>query len=353
MRAEESARATLEDMLEDMKSQEAAYQPTVFWATASKSIIADLRTFGFTGFRSLSSSLNFFVPTYGVPGNGMTQIEVEDLERTMLETNERGSKKHVAFMKMLNGEFWAFSDYRVCLSGDVGDVLPEIGSLSESTIGNPLEHFCFDGRWFSRSFLNYLQGIVFLKRHVNCMQVSTVLEIGGGYGTLGEILFKAGHYAYVNVDIPPTAAVATYYLKSIAGQSLIGYEETKHMNPIAVPSKGTQMVICPWQLPRLEGLVDLFVNFISFQEMEPEIVRSYLNQIDRLKVRYVLLRNMREGKAKMSASVEYGVQNPVQGSDYDLFLRNYRLLATNVVPFGHKTVDGFHSELRLYERMQN
>jgi len=62
---------------------------------------------------------------------------------------------------------------------------------------------------------------------------------------------------------------------------------------------------------------------------------------------------MREGKARMSETVEYGVRNPVCGSDYDMFLKNYRILATNVIPFGHRTADGFHSELRLYERQRD
>ncbi|NIB31764.1 putative sugar O-methyltransferase [Pseudonocardia sp. MCCB 268] len=45
----------------------------------------------------------------------------------------------------------------------------------------------FDGRLFSRSSFNYLRGLVLLKRAVPDLDVSTVLEIGGGFGTLGEI----------------------------------------------------------------------------------------------------------------------------------------------------------------------
>jgi len=352
MLAEESARAVLEVMLEDMASQKAVYQPTVFWSAASEMISADLRTNGFSNFRALPSSLEFFVPTYGIPGNSMTQDEFAALEQVMLKTNEPGSKKHVAFKQLLSGEFWAYSDYRVYLAGDMPGKRPELQLLSESKIGSPFEHFCFDNRWLSRSFLNYLQGIVFLKRNVDSADISTVLEIGGGFGTLGEILFKAGNYAYINVDIPPTAAVATYYLRAVVGDNFKDYSETKKMNTIAVPSCGTSIVICPWQLPRLEGRVDLFVNFISFQEMEPEVVRCYLDEIDRLKVRYVLLRNLREGKAKMSDNVKYGVRNPIRSSDYDLYLKNYEIISTNVVPFGHRTVDGYHSELRLYKRKE-
>lgn len=236
------------------------------------------------------------------------------------------------------------------IAADDASKSPAISISSESKIGNPLEQFCFDSRWFSRSFLNYLNGICFLKKHIDCSLLSSVLEIGGGFGTLGEILLQAGEYSYVDVDIPPTAAIATYYLKCIASHRIIDYSITRLMDRIAIPEKGTSMVICPWQLPKVEGAVDLFVNYISFQEMEPDIVKSYLHQVDRLKARYVLLRNIREGKAKKSQNVIYGVTNPIIGSDYDRFLGNYRLIESNVVPFGHRTIDGFHSELRLYER---
>jgi hypothetical protein len=85
--------------------------------------------------------------------------------------------------------------------------------------------------------------------------------------------------------------------------------------------------------------------------MEPEVVKQYLHQVDRLETTYVLLRNLREGKAKKSENVVYGVEIPVTGSDYDLYLNNYNIIATNVIPFGYRTIDGFHSELRLYKRV--
>ena len=350
MQLEDYSKLLLEDMLKDMESQEEIYKPTMFWEPASRAIVLELKRYGFTDFRSLPTSLEFFVPTYGVPGNMMTSEEIHLLDEMVLKFAKKGSKKHASFIRMVNGEMWAYSDYRVCLAGDKADIAPRLTSLSESKVGNPLEHFCFDERWFSRSFLNYLQGLVFLKSHVNTSEICSVLEVGGGFGTLGEILFQSGKYSYVDVDIPPTAAVATYYLKSVTESNCIGYDETKQMMHISIPSRGTGMVICPWQLPRIEGTIDLFVNFISFQEMEPAVVRSYLDHVDRLKSRFVLLRNMREGKPRRSNRERYGVMDPVRGDDYDAFLRNYRLRATNVVPFGHRTVDGFHSELRLYER---
>lgn len=131
------------------------------------------------------------------------------------------------------------------------------------------------------------------------------------------------------------------------------YGSLKEKSIFDIPALSAEykaVVLCPWQLPKIEGAIDLFVNFISFQEMEPEVVRNYLHHVDRLRARYILMRNLREGKQKAKEPGDVGVLEPIMGKDYDLFLPNYQLVATNTVPFGYKTVDNFHSELRLYQR---
>lgn len=344
-------RTLLEQMQADMAGQPAQFQPTPFWRAASERIVAELVAGGFENFRRLSAPRDFFVPSYGPPGNMLSSAQVDQLEALILRQVPAGSKTHLTLRQAIDGEAWALSDYRVFLAGDRPDVAPDLNKVSESTVGNPPDGFQIEGRRFSRSMLNYLHGLVFLKQQLGDAGIRTILEIGGGYGTLGEILSQTGEeYAYVDVDIPPTSAVASYYLSQQPGIDLVEYADTRGTGPIAVPRPGRQMVICPWQLPRLTGRVDLLWNFISFQEMEPEVVRFYLAQGARLGARYVLLRNMREGKQRRSAANPFGVDQPIRGEDYDTFLPGYRLHATNVFPFGFRTIDGFHSELRLYVR---
>ena len=334
-----------------MVNQPSLFQATEFWRAASLQITDELRREGFHSFRRLSSTRNFFVPSYGPPGNILTETLVSQLEATLLATTARDSKAHLTLMQSLNGEAWALSDYRVFLAGDRPSISPKLASVTESLVGQPPDSFHIDGRRFSRSMLNYLHGLVFLKQQLGEAGIRTVLEIGGGYGTLGEILSQAGSdYTYIDVDIPPTSAVASYYLSSQPQVDLIDYESTRGMGEIRQPLPGQQMILCPWQISRLRGSVDLLWNFISFQEMEPEVVRFYLEQGHRLNARYVLLRNLREGKQKRSTQQPFGVCQPILGTDYDTYLADYNLIATNVQPFGYRTVDGFHSELRLYQR---
>ena len=148
--------------------------------------------------------------------------------------------------------------------------------------------------------------------------------------------------------------MATWYLEQVLGKGRVyGYRESGSKTSLSIDDIADNhdaAVVCPWQLPLLEGSIDLFVNFVSFQEMEPDVVRNYLSQIQRLSPRYILLRNMREGKQIARKAGDVGVREPVLGEHYDTYLPEFKLVATNVTPFGHMTEDGFHSELRLYER---
>lgn len=346
---------SLDMMLEDMAAAEEAYRPTQFWQIAAKSLLDEVAMHGIDSFRSLPGPLSYFVPTYGFPGAHAEPARFDEV-RAALARLPLGDPRCTAHLeRLLSGEAQAESDFRVLLAADPGDS-PHLDRFDESSVGDPQEQFVFNGRRFSRSSLNYLLGLAFLKRQCDLSTVKVVLEIGGGFGSLGEILLQdpRNSYFYLDVDIPPTIYFATHYLSRIHGENaVLGYAEARAMDRIRIDEvSGTYRaaMLASWQLAKLEGKVDLFVNFISFQEMEPEVVRNYLQQVDRLATRFVLLRNIREGKAKAPTPEALGVRDPISGEMYDGYLPNYRLKATNTLPFGYRTVDGFHSELRLYER---
>lgn len=338
----------------DMMCQDAIYRPTAFWDAASSQIVRELKEVGIHRFRSLPSALGFFVPTYGSPGNSFPAELVTRLSSSLKEAAPDAAKARLGLDQFLSGEFSALADYRVLLGSDIQDVAPNLSVFSESTAGHPVEQFEFESRRFSRSSLNYLLGLNFLKKHLRGSEgIRSVLEVGGGFGTLGEILFQSGvdNLRYIDIDIPPTSYVAQWYMQSVAGKSNVStYVETKDSDVLLINNLKPLSSLCSWQIERLIGSVDLFVNFISFQEMEPPVVENYLSHVDRLEARWVLLRNMREGKQVRSENNRVGVQTPIRADDYISMLGGYELVGRNVCPFGFRTVDGFHSELFLFRR---
>jgi putative sugar O-methyltransferase len=342
----------LTQSLEDMLSQKELYKPSSFWDKAFQQITAELCVYGVDRFRSLPTTLGFFVPTYGVPGNCFTQEMIDGLIDRFKNEFRLEKKPQISLEQYLTGKMAAMADYRVLIAADSQFNLPHLHIFSESTFGKPVEQFEFDGRRFSRSSLNYLLGLAMLKRHLNGSVPKTVLEIGGGFGTLGEILSSSGieGLRYIDIDIPPTSFVAQVYLSNVLGENnVVTYEQTREKTSINIDSLPQASVLCSWQIEKLIGKVDFFVNFISFQEMEPHIVRNYLEHVVRLGTKWVLLRNMREGKNKRKDKDSIGVETPILTDDYLAMLKGYELLERNVVPFGYKTVDDFNSELLLFK----
>nr|VFJ60701.1 MAG: putative sugar O-methyltransferase [Candidatus Kentron sp. DK] len=260
---------------EDMKAQSELYRPTAFWEEGSLRIYTDLYAHGIERFRSLPSALGYFVPTYGTPSNGLPKQQTEELISWIRRVYPDSKKLQLAFEQFLTGHLSALSDYRVLLAADIPREVPYLHTFSESRVGSPSEHFEFGGRRFSRSSLNYLLGLALLKKHLDGYVPRTVLEIGGGFGTLGEVLSGAGIQGlrYIDVDIPPTGFVAEYYLGEVLGKDKVAtYAHTRNQSSIPIDALPFASVLCSWQIERLRGKVDLFVNFISFQEMEPHVV---------------------------------------------------------------------------------
>lgn len=345
------ANVNCQSMMELLALQSQLYQPGVFWQEASKEMLADLAQDGVHNFRRLKSSLMFFVPTYGFPGNALSQDTMKSLQ-DWLNNQSLGSKQIGYIEQFSNGYSAALADYRTLAASEYGsNTSPNLMYFSESQFGEPIEQFEIEGNRYSRSALNYLLGLAFLKKHINLTTCKTVMEIGGGFGTLGEVLHQTMPQAqYIDIDIPPTLCCSTYYLQQVVGQdNLSTYQSVYSKAEIQINQLNKVSVLPSWVIEKLQGKIDLFVNFISFQEMEPDILQNYLNHVKRLGADWVLLRNMREGK-QLRSQHRVGVDKPIFFEDYIAMLEGYELVDNNVIPFGFKTVDGFHSELMLFKR---
>jgi putative sugar O-methyltransferase len=252
-----------------------------------------------------------------------------------------------------DGSRKAREDYRLFRAAD-----PASGmnlDVSESEVGGG-ERFEFDGSRYSRSFLNYLRALTYLKKLADTEALSSILEIGGGYGTLGEILLKSRpHGLYVNVDIPPVAAVSSWYLKQVFGEdAVLGFAQSRQMKTLdldALRNSFRAVVVCPWQLPALRGNVDLFANFMSFQEMEPEVVANYAALVQPLTRSYVLLRNSVEGKKVAARPGEVGVLKPTTTDATIGAFDQFRLLGRDSAVFGDENRrSGFRSQVLCMQR---
>lgn len=337
-------------LMAKLAQQSPLYQPGAFWQEASKDMVEDLSVNGLENFRRLATSMIFFVPSYGHPGNSIPAESMQSLHN-WIESQNFNPKQKQFMTNFFTGYSAALADYRALLASEYLQGGVDLIQFSESQAGNPKEQFEIEGRFYSRSALNYLLGLSFLKKHTDLSRLKTVLEIGGGFGTLGEILHQTlPQTKYIDIDIPPTLCCSTYYLQESVGRECVtDYAVVADADKIDIEQLKKISVLPSWEIEKLQGKIDLFVNFISFQEMEPDIVQNYLNNVTRLQADWILLRNMREGKP-LKAQHRFGVDKPIFSEDYARMLPGYQLVETNVMPYGFKTVDGFHSEIMLFKR---
>jgi len=330
------------------------YKPSSFWAHWVDKLSTDMNTFGFNHFKETASCHALFVAHYGYPFNEIS----DDLKNDFIDfaQNKQLSKKQVDFLELyLSGKMNAISDYRVLCAADDGPSCGlDFSKFSEGNIGSPQEQFDFDGQLHSRHSLNYLHQLSFLKKCMGDFSPKTYMEIGGGWGSLGEVLLKSCtlDIKYIDIDIPPSCIIAEYYLKeTFPSEKVYGYSESKAEDNIVIKNLPRLTVIPSWKIEKLQGQIDVFINSISFQEMEPVIVQSYLKTVARLKPKFILLRNLREGKnIEPDSGNGSHVIEPVERGFYIncLIQQGYQLYAENVIPFGRKTIDGFHSEILVF-----
>jgi putative sugar O-methyltransferase len=290
-------------LLEGVRDCDPIYRPTNFWTPGLREILADLDSRGLETFKSWKTAGFWFYPQYGRP------LAPGTVDRTF----KRAVKANPAltdlwWLRALNGFHEAMRDFDAAgVAWDQTRWPFDLEGFGESAVGQPARHYALTDtkvRW-GKPYLNYLLCLAALSRHVDAPPTS-FLEIGGGFGVLGEILLRRDPDArYVNLDIPPLLTVASYYLSTLFGDRVT--------IPDALDAGvGDGSACLPnWRLPDVRGPFDVFVNSFSFQEMEPHVVDHYVGAVAGLGVTYVVSLNSREGKRRATPGTEGGVLDPV------------------------------------------
>ena len=146
---------------------------------------------------------------------------------------------------------------------------------------------------------------------------------------MAEVISKLHpHIRYVDVDIPPQIYIAERYLSACFERKVVGYRETKQQDELIPESHDGKhlFTLCPWQLPKLAGNYDLFINSASFQEMEPPVVQNYARHLDRLVTRYGYIRAMPKGAALAPRKGKRGVLEKTTLEHYLEFFDRFELV---------------------------
>ena len=175
----------------------------------------------------------------------------------------------------------------------VADLLARY-TLSDTIRGGCLDFMTINGSSISYRYLELLLTHDFLSKNVDFSLYNSYFEIGGGFGAYVHILVNnhPNLKKIIYLDIPPNLYVGTQYLKSLFGESVRDYRNTRMDEKITFADNDALEILCiaPWQIERLDVSVDIFHNGNSFVEMPVDAVSNYVQHVERLlsKVRSVV-----------------------------------------------------------------
>jgi putative sugar O-methyltransferase len=259
--------ALMKDMLADADKAPAIFSPGPYWKPHADRMIGLVERHGIEQFRGLQDKALMAFATgnqFKPPASRALQLN-NTLRR--LPVVGRFSEALARDVEIGHGRARSEANYKLhVVFALLQEVAPDLAELTESSVGNP-PMFSIYGRSFSEMFLLKLLEIALLRRQLDFDKLGTVIEVGGAYGLVGEILRKRyPAIRYTLVDLAPVAGFAQFYLSKVFPGDVSGYGETTEA-PIRIH--------CAHQLPQISGHFDLFINVASFQEMSAEQVAMY------------------------------------------------------------------------------
>lgn len=190
--------------------------------------------------------------------------------------------------------------------------------------GDPQDLFEVDGRRYSISYLTYYLRYCFVHGVVGLRGDEVIAEIGSGSCKQAAVLKRALPDAtLLCFDLPLQLFLGYHYSRGFMAEQMVALEETMSWTDLAGLQRGKVHFFGNWQTPLLrERPVDLFWNAASFGEMEPQVVRHYLDQVaDRAS--WIYLMQARHGKE--SGRRRGGVERPQTFEDYCGYLPGHVL----------------------------
>jgi putative sugar O-methyltransferase len=271
------------------ESQKKIYKPGPYWLKKSKSAKKEIRRFGLSNFRGNTNSI---ANSYGDNSEIDTRVRNRTGVRAIFSKIFRDLypfnaffSDQVALTKNYCNEVIELQDLILKKNDRVKILLSKYNLDFETTRGGCLRIVDLAGFKVSSYYLSLLNTLDYINFEAEIFKRKSYFEIGAGFGANPHLLIELfGVRKIILLDISPNLYVATQYLKSFYGESVIDYQKSKEMNSITFSNDNRLEIFCilPEQIEKIGSEIDLFHNAHSFAEMTEDIIENYAKRIDRV-----------------------------------------------------------------------
>ncbi len=288
----------LQLMMEDYRNSDAIYKTTNYWYKKTKRLYGFLLQNGLRDFRRNNDPK-------GTAGAVLRAFGATDNLNAALNYEEAYDRA-ASFRQSDNTAF--------------------LGSLSVSDVGNPEDLHDRGGSAYTNSWLNFYIRYCYVSRFMN-LDNKVIVELGSGSAKQAELIKKAHPTATILLfDIIPQLYIQNQYLKKVFGKDFVDYEVCREMKSLDGIEAGKIYVFANSQLPMISiGKVDLFWNAASFQEMEPNVVKHYLDIVSKATKNIYLMQHMK-GQSVSTVPGTGGVLEAVTLETYKECLPDYTVV---------------------------
>ncbi|MDC3038901.1 putative sugar O-methyltransferase [Candidatus Pelagibacter sp.] len=179
--------------------------------------------------------------------------------------------------------------------------------LEDKNIGNVKKFFIFKDKYYSANDLFHIMYSKLLNDYFKFEEKTLICEIGPGYGSFINKLYKKNNFKTILIDLPEANYINSYFLNSLYPNKNIFFscDIKNEMIPPNIFEKYDILILCPWDpLPKIK--VDVFINTRSMMEMDYSTISKYFKYIkDNIKDNGIFFCSNRYYKDTVGYPVEF------------------------------------------------
>jgi len=285
----------IDELIKDeKKNNKSLYSSGPYWDYKNLRAILEIRKKGIQDFRGLTAGIGTSFSDnevldvrneYNIKGRIVGKIFSLPLLNIIFNSQLKLTKSYI-HSYLLNKSLVYENDR------NVHDLLKKY-KFENTTEFGCISSFKYLNKKYSCHYLEMADRISKLSKQFNFNDISSLFEIGGGFGA--NIHFLITNFPNIKkilyLDVVPNIYVGTQYLRRFYKDNIKDYLDLKNLDTISFSKNNELEILCipPWLIEKVDANIDHFHNAASFVEMPRKIVENYVKFIHKFKTKEISL----------------------------------------------------------------